>query len=106
MALGLTIIAALLFAVVAFIVPCVLIRRGQGVKYVYGNYPPDPGTPVIQGEVVDDPDTAFFDEHDLAVMEAKEERPEFVRTEILVNGIRANADGIVPSEGRESWWRR
>lgn len=64
---------------------------------------------ILEGTIVDRPrrpEEAFFDEHDLAAAEAHQERPEFVHTEILLNGIRAGPGGTVPPEKEGSWWRR
>ncbi len=105
-ALACTIIAVLLFIIMLLIVPVVVIRKGAGIKYVYGEAPLPPGT-VIPGEIIEDDDTAFFDEHDLAVMEAHEERPEFIRTQVLLNGVETGPDGlVVPEEKEKPWWRR
>lgn len=67
---------------------------------------------IIQGRVVPeipDADQAFFDEHDVAVMEARAERPEFVKTTILINGIRMGPDGQTPEDAvqpRRTIWER
>lgn len=104
LALALTIIAVLLVIIAMLSIPVIMIRQGQGIKYVYD--PPPPA--VIPGEVIDDhdADAAFFDDNDLAAKKAKEERPGFVHTEILVNGIKAGPDGIVPLEKEKGFWRR
>lgn len=59
------------------------------IRHIYIGESP----PVIEGEVVS-PDQAFFDEKDVAVMEAHEERPEFVKTTIDFNGVRVGPDGL------------
>jgi len=103
-ALVLTIIAALLIVIGVIAIPVIMIRKGMGIKYVYEPPPPEI---VIPGKVIEeDDDTAFFDEHDLAVMEAHKERPEFIRTQILVNGVETGPDGIPVPEEKETWWRR
>lgn len=77
-------------------------HRGLFIRTVHDH----PEHPVIRGEVIREPEEVFFDEHDLAVMEAHAERSEFVHTEILLNGIKAGLDGTVPPEKEGSWWRR
>lgn len=106
LALALTIIAVLLVIIAVLSIPVIMIRRGQGIKYVYDDDPPP--SAVIPGEVIDDhdADAAFFDQNDLAARKAKEERPGFVHTEILVNGIKAGPDGIVPLAEEKGFWRR
>jgi hypothetical protein len=101
LALALTFIAVILTCATITAIPVIMIRKGMGIRYVHDDPPL-----VIPGEVIKDDDTAFFDEHDLAAMEAHEERPEFVHTEILVNGIKAGPDGVVPPAEESSWWRR
>lgn len=105
MALTLTAVAVFLFCLLLLVILVVIIRSGMGVRYVYPP-PSQLAPPVIPGEVIEDADDVFFDEHDLAVAEAHEERPEFIRTQVLVNGIPAGSDGTVPDTEKRSWWRR
>jgi hypothetical protein len=97
--------AVFLFSAILLYILIVVLRKGMGVKYVYMQNPPPA---VVPGEVIrdEDPDDAFFDENDLAAMEAHEERQEFVRTQILVNGVEAGPDGIVPLPKERGWMRR
>lgn len=79
-------LAALL---VALIVVLALFRRTEIIRSP--DVPPPPK--IIPGEVIN-PDTAFFDEKDLAVAEAGEERPDFHATRIDINGVRVGPDGL------------
>jgi hypothetical protein len=97
------VITAAVCALVFLTIFSLCYHRGLFIRTVYASEPPAPV--VVQGEVIEEP-TPFFDEHDLAVMEARTERPEFVHTEILLNGIPAGPDGTVPPDKETSWWRR
>lgn len=50
--------------------------------------------PVIPGEVIREEQEPFFDEKDVAAMEAHAERPEFHGTIVEINGVKVGADGL------------
>lgn len=107
LAIALTIIAVLLVIIGVLAIPVIMIRQGQGIKYIYREQDPAADVPpavILKEEST--PEDAFFDERDLAAREAHEERPEFVHTTIDVNGIRAGSDGVVPLEKEKGFWRR
>jgi hypothetical protein len=105
LALTLTFLAVILVIAFLALIPVIMIKKGLGVKYVYDD-PPQPQV-ILSGEVIEEPEEAFFDEHDLAVMEAHKERPEFTRTQVLLNGEETNPDGTaLRPEKERSWWRR